>query len=169
MVEREVERRREPEPQFSHYDYVLKYYDNLVQEHKEGKRVVKFKDIPWEQARQGLLKYYCSPATRDIAAPGWGVFQHRIVKHSGKHIHQGGIVIYALAGEGYTVVDGVRYDWKAGDLLVLPIKPGGVEHQHFNKDPDKPAHWVAFRFFPWMEYIAGTVTQVQTHEDWGKK
>jgi gentisate 1,2-dioxygenase len=166
VVEREIEQTREAEPQFSHYEYHMQRYTANLKEHREGKRVIKWKDIPWEQARQGTIKFYCSTATHDIAAPGWTVFQHRVVKHTGRHIHQGGLVIYAIDGEGYTVVDGVRFDWKKGDLLILPFKPGGVEHQHFNKRDDKPAHWVAFRFYPWMDYTAGSITQVVTHEDW---
>jgi len=166
MVEKVQERLREPEPKLSHYEYQLKRYKELVRQHKEGKKVVKWDDLPWEQSRQGLLKYYCSPASHDIAAPGWSVFQQRITIHSGKHIHQGGLVIYVIDGEGYTVVDEVKYEWKQGDLLILPFKPGGVEHQHFKKSSDKPAHWVAFRFVPWMDYTAGTITQTAVHEDW---
>jgi gentisate 1,2-dioxygenase len=41
-------------------------------------------------------------------------------------------------------MDGVRLDWEAGDLMILPLKPGGVEHQHFNADPNEPCKWLAF-------------------------
>ena len=169
MVEREKERSREPEPKFSNYEYQMNRYAELLRKSREGRKVVKWRDVPWETAKQGLLKYYCTGATKDVAAIGWAVFQQRITKHSGKHIHQGGLVIYVIDGKGYTVIDGERFDWKKGDLIVLPFKPGGVEHQHFNENPDKPAHWVAFRFYPWMDYTAGSITQVEVHEDWGKK
>src|SRR5439155_811034 len=74
----------------------------------------------------------------------WNVFVQDIRVHSGKHRHQGGLVIYIMEGEGYSVVDGERHDWEAGDLLLLPVKKGGVEHQHFNKDDAHPAKWIAF-------------------------
>jgi len=61
----------------------------------------------------------------------------------------------------------VRYDWEAGDLILLPVKPGGVEHQHFSLG-DEPARWMAFineSVFMW----AGTqMEQVETHYDWQK-
>lgn len=169
MPERVRERGREPEPTFSNYEFQLKRYADLLNQSKKGKKVVRWRDLPWEKSRQGSLKYYCTEAIKDVAAIGWAVFQQRITKHSGKHIHQGGLVIYVIDGKGYTIIDGVRYDWKKGDLIVLPFKPGGVEHQHFNDSPDKPAHWVAFRFYPWMDFVAGSITQVETHEDWRKK
>ena len=43
---------------------------------------------------------------------------------SGKHRHQGGLVIYVLEGKGYSIVDGERKDWEKGDLVLLPMKPG---------------------------------------------
>ena len=167
MVERELERTREPEPKIDHYQLNIAHAEEWISLRREGKRLLKFEDVPWEQGRQGLLKFY---STRhidpELAAPGWLIFMHRITKHSGKHIHQGGLAIFILEGKGYTVVDGVRYDWKKGDLLLLPLKPGGVEHQHFNEDPDKPSHWIALIFHPWFDYTASQLKQVAVHPDW---
>ncbi len=39
---------------------------------------------------------------------------------------------------------GERVDWEKGDLVLPPMKPSGVEHQHFKLDPEKPALWMAF-------------------------
>lgn len=47
-----------------------------------------------------------------------------------------------IEGRGWTVVDGIRHGWEAGDLILLPLKPGGVEHQHFNAEPAKPCVWL---------------------------
>lgn len=114
-----------------------------------------------------MIKYWSTPHLEDkMAAPGWTTFIQRITKHSGKHIHQGGVAIYIVDGKGYSIVDGVRYDWEAGDLIILPFKPGGVEHQHFNKEPDRPSHWIALIFHPWFYYTASHITQVETHPDW---
>ena len=115
----------------------------MVEGYKNGKRVVKFTELVWEQNKQAIIKRYSDPLRQqDVAAPFWLAFIHHIKKHSGKHTHQGGLPIYVLEGKGYSVVDGVRYNWKKGDLLLLPIKPGGVEHQHFNENPDEPARWI---------------------------
>ena len=34
-----------------------------------------------------------------------------------------------LAGEGYSIIEDQRYDWKKGDTLVIPVF---AWHQHFN-------------------------------------
>ena len=134
---------------------------------QEGKRIVKFDDIPWDQSRQALIKVYSNVWLEPgLAAPGWNVFMQRIDKHSGRHIHQGGLAIYIVDGKGYSIVDGVRYEWQAGDLLILPIKPGGCDHQHFNENPDIPSHWIAIIFVPWREYVPDQSKQVETHPEW---
>lgn len=49
--------------------------------------------------------------------------------HSGKHSHMEA-VLYVLQGEGYSIVDGERINWKKGTLFQVP-GPMTV-HQHFN-------------------------------------
>lgn len=125
-----------------------------------GKILVRASERQWQQSRQGLLKYYLSRASLDdTALKDWIVFVHEIHTHSGKHTHQGGLAIYVLDGEGYTVVDGVRHDWMKGDLLLLPIKPGGCEHQHFNLSPNKPARWLALIYKPLHDEVASGMEQ----------
>lgn len=167
VIERERERIKEPEPKIDYYEETMKYYNTKLEKQQKGKRLVKSNDVPWIQARQGLLKFYSNPAFWDeLAAPGWNLFMQRVIKQSGRHIHQGGLPIYIVEGKGYSVVDGVKYEWKKGDLLVLPFKPKGVEHQHFNEDPDNPPTWVALRFCPWADWVAGGLKQVLPHPDW---
>lgn len=48
---------------------------------------------------------------------------------SGKHAHMEA-VLYCLEGEGYSIVDGERFDWKKGTLFHIP-GPQTV-HQHVN-------------------------------------
>ena len=54
---------------------------------------------------------------------------------------QGGQVIMILDGSGYTLVDGVKHPWEAGDVLNLPLRAKGIIVQHFNTDPVKPARF----------------------------
>jgi len=90
---------------------------------------------------------------------------HDIKTRSGKHRHQGGLVIYVLEGKGYSVVDGERWDCEQGDLVLLPMKPEGVEHQHFNLDPQKPAIWCAFINITIQEYLASDLQQTENSPD----
>ncbi len=167
MVERLVERAREPEPGETSYDKKMKIKDEKIAKRLKGKVIIKGSEVPWEQSRQGLTRTYINEENWDqIATPDWEIFIQRILKHSGCHVHQGGLCIYVLAGKGYTVVDGARYDWEKDDLIILPIKPGGVQHQHFNADDNAPAQWMAFRYETMLDQVCVGISQVATHPDW---
>ena len=45
------------------------------------------------------------------------------------------------------------------------MKPGGVEHQHFNLQPGKPAWWIAFISIPIIEHLASEMKQVEVSPD----
>ena len=51
--------------------------------------------------------------------------------HTETHKH-GWATVFVLSGAGYSIVDGERYDWSAGDMINVP---SGAWHQHFNTDP----------------------------------
>lgn len=55
---------------------------------------------------------------------------------NGGHGHQNEAAFYILQGRGYEVHDGRRYEWSAGDLVVVH---NDSRHQHFNASPDQPA------------------------------
>jgi quercetin dioxygenase-like cupin family protein len=55
---------------------------------------------------------------------------------NGGHGHQNEAAFYILEGRGYEIHDGVRYDWSAGDLVVVHADS---RHQHFNASPTDPA------------------------------
>jgi quercetin dioxygenase-like cupin family protein len=133
-----------------------------------GRIVVHLKDTKQELMRQGHLRFYLDAgrSVMDTPLQNWSVFTHEVRSVSGKHRHQGGLVIYVIDGRGYSVVDGERVDWEKGDLILLPLKPAGVEHQHFNLDPEKPALWMAFIHQGTREYVASEVTQTEPSPEW---
>ena len=53
---------------------------------------------------------------------------------SQKHGHVNEAAFYILDGEGYEIHDGVRYDWKAGDVAIVH---NNCVHQHFNASADQ--------------------------------
>lgn len=57
------------------------------------------------------------------------------------HRHTVEAVIYWLSGYGYSIIDGQRYDWKAGDVVCVPMF---AWHRHVN-DSDQ-----------YMDYVAST-------------
>ena len=122
------------------------------------KKVVRPADMPWEMARQGLLKHLLNSAmnTRmetvdaymQIVPPG---------SHSGKHRHLAEECLYVLEGHGYDLhqdcdveitdtyhwtpqTEVKRYEWEAGDVIYIPPN---TMHQHFNASADRPVRLIS--------------------------
>jgi mannose-6-phosphate isomerase-like protein (cupin superfamily) len=168
MAETERTRIREREPpKLSSYELAIQRDRERAERQMTGRIVVKLEDCAQTLTRQGRLRNYLSPhSTADTPLRDWIVFTHEIRTMSGKHRHQGGLVIYVIEGRGYTVVDGERFDWEKGDLVLLPLRQGGVEHQHFNADPEKPALWMAFIHDPIRDYVASEMTQTEVSPEY---
>ncbi len=170
MVEKVLEKGRDPEPAETVYDQQRRIDNERIKRRIEGKVVIKGNEIPYEQNRQGLVKWYSWDGIWDQhSVTGWRIFTNLIKKHGGKHRHQGGLGLFILSGKGYTVVDGVKYDWEDGDLVILPVKPDGNEHQHFNENPDSTSEWMAFIFTPVRDPTGVEFLQRDEHPDWGGK
>jgi hypothetical protein len=166
----EIERTRErerPPVEDNPYEAVLRQRAALKERNLKGPVVLRDEEMETFQARQGKLKFYMDPvypAFRDRPLQQWRVFTHTIATKSGRHVHQGGLLIFVIEGKGYSIVDGERWDWEKGDLVLLPMKPGGVEHQHFNLDT-KPSVWAAFINIPIQEHVASDLQQRETSPD----
>lgn len=170
MAEIERTRVRERGPlQENNYERLLRNREEFAKRQRTGPVVVKPSQREMQITRQGRLMYLLQPQTyKDVPLQEWVVFTQDIRTHSGKHRHQGGIVIYVLEGKGYSIVDDERIDWEKGDLVLLPIKKGGVEHQHFNGQPGQPCQWVAFLHLPIMDYLSMEMVQMEDSPDFGK-
>jgi gentisate 1,2-dioxygenase len=72
------------------------------------------------------------------------------------HRHISAAVNYYFAGKGYSVVEGKKYTWEAGDLMLSA--PGWAIHNHASKDEpvyeltvqDQPLH-IAMGSLLWQE------------------
>ena len=69
---------------------------------------------------------------------------------SQKHGHVNEAVFYILDGEGAEVHDGVRYEWEAGDVAIVH---NNCVHQHFNRNPDKPARALVLKTKPMYVFM----------------
>ena len=80
-----------------------------------------------------------------------------------RHRHPGEALLYIVAGEGYSVIDDVRYDWVAGDGAIVNQY---VWHQHFNASPDRPA--TVIRMHMWesiIETMQAAMDPIALYED----
>lgn len=70
----------------------------------------------------GFAVEYINPSTGKSANPTLGTrMQHLPASMHTKSLrHTHSTVYHAHKGEGYTVINGVRFDWKAGDYFVVP-------------------------------------------------
>jgi len=142
-----------------------KLYQNLLDDAKTApardakrKKIVHPEEMPWEMARQGLLKHLLNEqmntrmetvdAYMQIVPPG---------SRSGKHRHLAEECLYVLEGRGYDLhqdcdveitdtyqwkpqAEVKRYEWEAGDVIYIP--PNTI-HQHFNADPGRPVRLIS--------------------------
>lgn len=169
MAEFERTRVREKEaPALSNYEAALTASRENAERNMVGRVVCKLEECPQNLTRQGRLRTYLGLTIKDTPLQDWVVFTHEVRTASGKHRHQGGLVIYVIDGEGYSVIDGERVDWAKGDLVLLPLREKGVEHQHFNTNPEKPALWMAFIHLPLKEYVASEMTQSEVSPEYKK-
>ena len=122
------------------------------------KKVVQPEDMPWEMARQGMLKHLLNEGMNTrmetvdaymlIIPPG---------SKSGRHRQLAEECIYVLEGRGYDLhvdydveitdtyhwtpqTEVKRYEWEAGDVIYIPPNTAS---QHFNADPDRPVRLIS--------------------------
>src|SRR6202045_1321535 len=122
------------------------------------KKIVRPAEMPWEMARQGLLKHLLNEqmntrmetvdAYMQVIPPG---------SRSGKHRHLAEECLYVLEGQGYDLhqdcdveitdtyrwkpqAEIKRFELEAGDVIYVP--PCTI-HQHFNADLARPARLIS--------------------------
>ncbi len=67
-----------------------------------------------------------------------------------KHRHTYETIIYVLKGKGYSVVEGVRVDWEAGDAVLVPRWNW---HQHFNTSETEYAEYLGAENAPMLQNL----------------
>jgi quercetin dioxygenase-like cupin family protein len=144
--------------QGQYYQGLLNDAEQMPARNSKRHKVVHPENMPWEMARQGLLKHLLNEsmntrietvdAYMQIIPPG---------SKSGKHRHLAEECVYVLEGRGYDLHQDCdveitdtyhwkpqdeikRYEWEAGDVIYIP--PNTI-HQHFNADPDRPVRLIS--------------------------
>jgi hypothetical protein len=124
---------------------IIALRDTQRENTKDSIQVVKRARLPQETNDQGLMRWYMHPSITKTALSTLLFYEQEIPpgSRSGRLKFQGGQVLFIVEGSGYTILDGVRHAWEAGDVLNLPLRRHGIVVQHFNSDPEKPARFVA--------------------------
>jgi gentisate 1,2-dioxygenase len=126
------------------------------QKREQTKVLVKNQDLVFEESPMGRIAYVIDPRlgfhVRTLStlvaeiAPG---------RHSGTHRHVYEEINYVLQGKGYSIVEDRKYEWKAGDVLSIPIF---AWHQHFNSGAEN-ARFLVHTNRVAMENLGYAVTQ----------
>ena len=105
-------------------------YGELQRQIWSQPRVYSSKDQEWRGGPQLFDKTVINPQKTDIAQ---SIETHMsVIAPLGtgqRHGHMNSAIFFCLRGKGYDIHDGVRYDYEAGDILVVE---NGCVHQHFN-------------------------------------
>lgn len=137
--------RKAKQSQTNYWQELFALRDRQREQRKNGLQVIKESDLPLENNSQGLMRWYLHPEITDTVLSTLLFFQQEIPPNSrsGRLKFQGGQVMLILEGKGYTLIDGVKYSWEAGDVVNLPLRSDGIIIQHFNADPEVTAKFVA--------------------------
>jgi quercetin dioxygenase-like cupin family protein len=109
-------------------------YGNLVQELYSQPRVYRTKDLKWKGGPGSYGKKIINPQSAKVTQ---SIETHMEVYAPGgrnsKHGHMNSAVFFVLKGKGHDVHDGRRYDWEAGDAMIVE---NACVHQHFSDETD---------------------------------
>jgi quercetin dioxygenase-like cupin family protein len=96
-------------------------------------RVIKGKDLTFNDGPQSFSKHFIEPVDGLTQTLHVHLEEYAPGGRTQKHGHVNEAAFYILDGTGYEIHDGVRYDWKAGDVAVVHMN---CVHQHFNSSTD---------------------------------
>ena len=113
-------------------------------------RVRRAKDIKFVDGPQTYSRHYVEPKDGISQMFHLHLEEYAPGGKSQKHGHVNEAAFYILDGEGYEVHDGIRYDWKAGDVAIVH---NNCVHQHFNASPDKPARALVLKPKPMLMFM----------------
>src|SRR5436190_3748579 len=113
-------------------------------------RVIKGKDLKLDGGPQHFSRHYVEPEDGRTQTLHIHLEEYAPGAKTQKHGHVNEAAFYILDGAGYEVHDGIRYDWKAGDVAIVH---NNCVHQHFNASKDKPARALVIKTKPMYMFM----------------
>jgi len=113
-------------------------------------RVRKGREIKFIDGPQTYSRHYVEPKDGISQLFHLHVEEYGPGGKSQKHGHVNEAMFYILDGAGYEIHDGIRYDWKAGDVAIVH---NNCVHQHFNADPERPARALVIKTKPMFMFM----------------
>ena len=113
-------------------------------------RVRKGSEIKFNDGPQAFSRHYVEPKDGITQTFHLHLEEYGPGGRSQKHGHVNEAAFYILDGEGYEIHDGVRYDWKAGDIAIVH---NNCVHQHFNASNTQPARALVIKTKPMYMFM----------------
>jgi len=108
-------------------------------------RVIKGKDLRLDGGPQHFSRHYVEPEDGRTQTLHLHLEEYAPGGKTQKHGHVNEAAFYILDGAGYEIHDGIRYDWKAGDIAIVH---NNCVHQHFNASEREPARALVIKTKP---------------------
>src|SRR5579884_2073752 len=108
-------------------------------------RVIKGKETKLDGGPQHFSRHYIEPEDGLCQTLHIHLEEYAPGGTTQKHGHVNEAAFYILDGAGYEIHDGVRYDWKAGDIAIVH---NNCVHQHFNASEREPARALVIKTKP---------------------
>jgi gentisate 1,2-dioxygenase len=85
----------------------------------------RFEPDPYD----GYAVEFINPSTGKTANPNIGAWLQKLPKgyHSKAHRHTHSTIYQVFKGSGYSIINGVRFDWSKGDYFIIP---NWAVHEH---------------------------------------
>src|ERR1700682_6336968 len=113
-------------------------------------RVIKGQNVKLDGGPQHFSRHYVEPEDGLAQTLHIHLEEYAPGGKTQKHGHVNEAAFYILDGAGYEIHDGVRYDWKAGDIAIVH---NNCVHQHFNASTTKPARALVIKTKPMYMFM----------------
>lgn len=134
-------------------------------ERRRARRHTRFADVELRPNPKGSRSALLVDGSLGYRTTGLSLAMFEIApgQAQSKHRHPGEAILYIVDGEGYSVIDGKRYEWSSGDAALVHQY---VWHQHFNGSRERPA--VVIRMHMWetlTEIMQAAMDPIALYED----
>lgn len=112
----------------------------------------------------GILMEYVNPVTGGPVMPTIGASMQllRPGLRTKAHRHTGSFIYQVAKGQGYTVINGKRFDWKEKDIFCIP---SWAIHEHANLSESEDACLFSFNDLPVMRALSLYAEEAYTEND----
>lgn len=142
------------------YDAWLGYWDESEAAREAARRNIHEEELEWvETVQDHRAALMIAPET---GFKTWGnatmIAEIPPGAHTGLHKH-GEEALFIVNGSGFSLIDGIRYDWAAGSTIHVPF---GAPHRHYNTSNETVRYVSALAVH--LEHYIGVHRTVQLDE-----